>query len=112
MVKVSNLKTEDLSPQALQALLTAIDADIHPMAGPLMKMALFTGMRRGELFSLRWKDVDFERGFIAIVDPKGGQDVKIPLNEGPGRSCSHFRGSRSIASPGAAGKEELKLPRP
>ena len=45
-----------------------------------MKMALFTGMRRGELFRLQWQDVDFDRGFIHIRDPKGGQDQKIPLN--------------------------------
>jgi integrase len=38
-------------------------------------------MRRGELFKLRWEDVDFERGFIHIRDPKGGQDQVIPLND-------------------------------
>jgi integrase len=34
-------------------------------------MALYTGMRRGELFKLKWDHVDFDRGFINIVDPKG-----------------------------------------
>jgi integrase len=43
-------------------------------------------MRRGELFKLRWEDVDFERGFIHIRDPKGGQDQVIPLNDAA-RSC-------------------------
>ncbi|MCG2751615.1 MAG: tyrosine-type recombinase/integrase [Desulfobacteraceae bacterium] len=47
----------------------------------MMKMALYTGMRRGELFKLEWKDIDFERGFIHIRDPKGGPDQKIPLND-------------------------------
>jgi integrase len=37
-------------------------------------------MRRGELFRLKWQDVDFERGFIRLLDPKGGQDQVIPLN--------------------------------
>jgi integrase len=46
-----------------------------------MRLALFTGMRRGELFKLKWNDIDFERGFIHIRDPKGGPDQKIPLNE-------------------------------
>ena len=47
-----------------------------------MKMALFTGMRRGELFKLKWSDIDLDREFITLVDPKGGPDQKIPLNDG------------------------------
>jgi len=46
----------------------------------MMKMALFTGMRRGELFRLKWEDVDFKHGFIYIKDSKSGVDQKIPLN--------------------------------
>jgi len=78
--KVSNQKTEDLAPDQFQALMKAIEADDHPQAGNLIKLALFTGMRRGEMFKLRWANIDFERGFITLVDPKGGQDVTIPLN--------------------------------
>ncbi len=77
---VNNEKTEDLTPEQLARLLTAIDEDSHPHAGPMMKMALFTGMRRGELFKLKWNHVNFESGFITLVDPKGGPDQKIPLN--------------------------------
>ncbi len=77
---VNNEKTEDLTPEQLARLLKAIDKDSHPHAGPMMKMALFTGMRRGELFKLKWKHIDFERGFISLIDPKGGPDQKIPLN--------------------------------
>ena len=79
--KVSNVKTEFLTEEQLKALLKAIDEDSHPYAGPMMKMALFTGMRRGELFKLRWDDIDFERGFIRIRNPKGGPDQTIPLND-------------------------------
>jgi integrase len=46
-----------------------------------MKLALFTGLRRGELFKLKWADVDFERGFISIRESKGGISQKIPLND-------------------------------
>ena len=77
----NNLKTEDLTPDQLSKLLTAIENDTHPQAGAMMKIALFTGMRRGELFKLKWEHVDFQRGFILIKDPKGGPDQKIPLNE-------------------------------
>ena len=46
-----------------------------------MRLALYTGMRRGEMFKLKWNDIDFQRGFIAIKNPKGGVSQKIPLNE-------------------------------
>jgi len=82
MPKVDNIKTEDLTSKQLQGLLTAIDDDHHPHAGPMMKMALFTGMRRGELFRLKWSDIDYDRRFIYIRNPKGGEDQKIPLNDG------------------------------
>jgi integrase len=39
-----------------------------------MKTALFSGMRRGEICKLKWQEVDVERGFIHIRDPKGNQD--------------------------------------
>jgi integrase len=81
MPTVNNQKTEDLTPEQLTKLLEEIEKDTHPQAGCLMKMALFTGMRRGELFKLKWEHVEFERGFISIIDPKGGPDQKIPLND-------------------------------
>jgi integrase len=81
MPSVNNVKTEDLTQEQLRSLLDAIEADDDKQVANLMKMALFTGMRRGELFKLKWGDVDFERGFITIRDPKGGPNQKIPLND-------------------------------
>jgi integrase len=78
--KVNNLRTEDLTSEQLQALLGALDASRDIMTANLMGMALYTGMRRGELFKLRWQDIDFERGFITIRNPKGGKDATVPLN--------------------------------
>ena len=46
-----------------------------------MRLALCTGMRKGEMFRLKWDDVDFDRGFIHLRDPKGGKDQTIPLNQ-------------------------------
>jgi integrase len=80
MPKVSTISTEDLNEEQLKALLEAIAADTNADARGIMLMALYSGMRRGELFKLKWQDVDFDRGFIRIVGPKGGQDQTIPLN--------------------------------
>ena len=78
--KVDNKKTEDLTPDQLKRLWQAIEADENFQAANLMRLALFTGMRRGELFRLQWDHIDFERGFINLVDTKGGVDNIIPLN--------------------------------
>lgn len=78
--KCNNVVTEDLTPSQLKDLLAAIEKDKHPVAGPVMLCALFTGMRRGEMFRLKWSDLDFVRGFITIRDPKGGTDQTIPMN--------------------------------
>jgi len=80
-IKVDNLKTEDLTSEQIKRLLTAINNSNDIQAAHLMKLALYTGMRRGELFNLKWSDVDFQRGFISIRNPKGGVSQKIPLND-------------------------------
>ena len=78
--KVDNCTTEDLTPEELRRLLEAIEDDPNKTAGAIMKMALFTGMRKSELFKLEWKDVNFHRGYIMIREPKGGKSQKISLN--------------------------------
>lgn len=79
--KVNNIKTEDLTSEQMTRLLDSIEKDDNEQVKNMMKLVLFTGMRRGEMFKLKWDDVDFNRGFIYIRDPKGGSDQKIPLND-------------------------------
>jgi integrase len=110
MPKVNNLKTEDLTPDQLTALLEAIDRDPNIQAGNFMKMALFTGMRRGELFKLKWEDLDFDRGFIHIRQPKGGQDQKIPLNPAArDLLTAHPRTDSPYVFPGRQGKQRTDI---
>ena len=47
---------------------------------PVVIVALSTGMRKNEVLSLRWKDVDFVKGFVHISDSKSGQGRNIPMN--------------------------------
>jgi integrase len=78
--RVDNETTEDLNPEELTRLLQALEDEPNIQAKNFMLTALYTGMRRGELFKLEWRDVDFERGFIHIREPKGGKSQKIPMN--------------------------------
>lgn len=43
-------------------------------------LALHTGMRRGEILSLRWNEVDFVRGLILVKRTKNDRDRMIPMN--------------------------------
>jgi integrase len=108
--KVNNLKTEDLNLEQLAALLEAIDLDPNLQAANFMKMALFTGLRRGELFKLQWQDVDFDRGFIHIRTPKGGQDQKIPLNQAARELLeAHPRTGSLYVFPGRGGNQRTDI---
>ncbi|MFL2737553.1 MAG: site-specific integrase [Proteobacteria bacterium] len=80
MPKVNNIKTEDLSPEELNRLLKVLNNEHDLQAANLVRLALFTGMRRGELFNLKWDDINSRRKTITIKDPKGGVDQIIPLN--------------------------------
>ena len=81
MPSVNNIKTEFLTKDQLSKLMIVLDSESHIPAANIMKMALFTGMRRSALFSLQWNDIDFEQGFIHIRNPKSDIDEKIPLND-------------------------------
>jgi integrase len=113
MPEVDNLKTEDLNESQLKKLLEAIDADHDIQAANFMLMALYTGMRRGELFNLKWDDIDFERGFIHILDPKGKVDQKIPLNDAARHVLeSHERTKSPYVFPGRGGKKRVDIKKP
>ena len=108
--KANNVKTEDLTPDELAKLLKAIEKDENPQAGNLMRMALFTGMRRGELFRLKWADLDFERGFIHIREPKGGIDQTIPMNAEARKILeSHTRADSPFVFPGRSGRQRTDI---
>ncbi len=110
MPKVNNLRTEDLTADQLAALLEAMGADPNVQAADFMKMVLCCGMRRGELFRLRWQDVDFDRGFIHIRDPKGGIDQKIPLNHAARDLLEgHPRTDSPYVFPGRGGNQRTDI---
>jgi integrase len=113
MPKVNNIQTEDLTPDQLADLLAAIEADPDIQAGNLMKLALVTGMRKGELFKLQWTDIDFEKGFINIRQPKGGKDQIIPLNQAARELLEgHPRDESLYVFPGRAGEQRKEMRRP
>lgn len=49
---------------------------------PMVLLSLYTGMRRGEVFNLRWCDISFERKLITIggQTSKSGQARYLPIS--------------------------------
>jgi integrase len=107
--KVDNCKTDDLNPDQLKTLLKAIKKSTHIIAASMMLTALYSGIRRGEMFKLQWKDIDFDRGFIHLRDPKGKISQKIPLND-PTRQVFEAMPRTSVyVFPGADGKQRTDI---
>lgn len=108
--RTDNEKTEDLTPKQFQALMKAIDESEHHDAANMMRLALATGMRRGEMFKLQWDDIDFRKGFITLRQPKGGKTQTIPLSM-MARSIlkNHPKGSGPYVFPGRGGRQRVDI---
>ena len=78
--KVSNRVVEYLTPDQIRRLWHVCRTYPDRQAADLILLALLTGCRRGELFRLKWEDVDLEGGWMILRNPKGGRDQVIPLN--------------------------------
>ena len=65
-----------------QGLLTACRASRSRALATIVTLALHTGMRRGEIQELRWKQVDFlnQRLVVGRSKSEAGQGRPIPLN--------------------------------
>ena len=55
-------------------------AECSPALRSIVLLALETGMRRGELQKLLWKDVDLIKCTAQLFDTKNGEDRTIPLS--------------------------------
>ena len=80
MPAVDNERTEYLTPDQIRRLLDVIDRWPSQDVARMVRLALFSGMRKGEIFKLRIEDVDFIQGLITIRAPKAGRTQSIPLN--------------------------------
>ncbi|MGB8509816.1 MAG: site-specific integrase [Pyrinomonadaceae bacterium] len=77
-MRMDNQRSRYLTREEEKALLEALAG--HEWLCNVVVMAINTGMRRGELFKLRWFDVDFPRGVIHVRDTKSAKDRVVPMN--------------------------------
>jgi integrase len=48
-----------------------------PYLGDIIKGAIFTGLRKGDLLNLKWSDVDLERGFLTYREQKKRDKFRV-----------------------------------
>jgi integrase len=75
--KTDKGRTRYLQPGELRLILTECPAWLRPIVGLLC----FTGMRRSELLTLRWVDVDRRSGFFLLPTSKNGEPRCVHLND-------------------------------
>jgi integrase len=75
MFKENNERLRFLTEEEVEPLLAAC----LPHLRPIVETALLTGMRAGELFSLRWDQII--NGMIYLKDTKSNKPRQIPISE-------------------------------
>ena len=77
---VNNARDVRFQGNEEERLFTAIEDIRNPWLRPLVIFALETAMRRGELLSLRWENVNLEKRTALLPDTKNGTSREVPLS--------------------------------
>ncbi|MCR4293427.1 MAG: site-specific integrase [Candidatus Kuenenia sp.] len=76
MLAENNRRLRFLSIEECKRLIECCHKDLKL----IVTVALNTGMRRGEIFGLKWEQVDLNHGFILLDVTKNGERREIPIN--------------------------------
>ncbi len=68
-----------LSDEERKRLLAACKESDNPYLYPVVVLAIYTGMRQGEIMGLTWDVVDLDQGRITLFDTKNGEIRVVPL---------------------------------
>lgn len=77
MLKESNRRLRYLTEEEGCSLINNCARNLKP----IVITALNTGMRKEEILSLKWDNVDMRNGFILLEDTKNGERREVPINK-------------------------------
>jgi len=93
MFKENNERLRFLTEEEIEPLLSAC----LPHLRPIVETALLTGMRAGELFSLKWDQII--NGMIYLKDTKSNKPRQIPISERLEEVLKEVRRRHQLKSP-------------
>jgi len=70
-----------LTHEELPEVIKAIEAETNQYARFALWLYLLTGLRKEELLSTQWRDVDFSRKELRLADTKNGKPHYLPLSD-------------------------------
>ena len=77
-LRLDNQRMRVLSAEEEARLLLALGD--NELVKNIVTLALHTGLRRGEMFNLKWFDVDFNRNLIQVQESKSNKKRFVPMN--------------------------------
>ncbi|MXY40614.1 MAG: DUF4102 domain-containing protein [Rhodospirillaceae bacterium] len=82
---------------------------LEPAIRDIFLIGMYTGMRRGEILSLRWERVDLERRVLRVEETKTGEPLELPITR---QLAAIFGRLRSDCDGEAAPSEGWLFPSP
>lgn len=110
--KLDNQRTEYFADDELGRLMEILDKWHNRDSVAFVKFALFTGLRRGELFKLTWEDVDLERGMVTLRAPKGKKTQTLFISPQAIEILQGLDRTSPFVFPGKGGKQRTDFKGP
>jgi integrase len=79
--RLNNEVTECLTRDEIKSLMVTLEGWENRRVALVVKFALYTGLRKSEIFGLKWENVDLINGLITLRNTKGGKDEILPLSD-------------------------------
>jgi integrase len=81
--KFDNRINNPLAKEELTRLLSVLDSWENQRGALVVKFALYTGKRRGEVLSLKWEDIDLENRLMTFLgmNTKSGKSQTLPIGQ-------------------------------
>jgi integrase len=87
-------RTRRLATGEQEQLALALRSCRNPFVRPVFLFALATGMRRGEVLSLTWANVDWDNRVAFLPMTKNGEPRRVPLSPAAMQSLRHVQDAR------------------
>lgn len=88
-----------LTSDERKALLKACKTSTWDKLHLIVRMAMLTGARRGELLKLNWEDVDLDEGVATLLDTKNGSDRTLSLHKSIIEELQRFQQRKGLIFP-------------